>query len=285
MADTRSNGSKSKTQAKRATTEAKKSAAQTAKADKRAATKTAVGREEPGPDRGRDRRRLPGRRRPHASATASPSWSSPGPTAASAEKQIKSYRTQLRRTLKRTERRGTSARRKATTEARKTRNRVEREARKRQRTVETTLKRNRNEVEPASASAIEEQTSRAQGLVEQVATRRLRSAASARAARRRSASTGASSLAPLVTLTGDGHRPRGAWLIGPALAACCVGAELEADAAAVVVAEAVGVAEAAAGVGLRRCGTRVQPPPRKRNCSSTGRPPAASAAPRARPRR
>ena len=65
----------------------------------------------------------------------------------SAERKIKAYRTELRRTLKRTERRGTSARRKATTEAKKTRNRVEREARKRQRKVETTLKRNRSEVE------------------------------------------------------------------------------------------------------------------------------------------
>ena len=68
-----------------------------------------------------------------------------------AEKQIKSYRTELRRTLKRTERRGTTARRKATTEASKTRNRVEREARKRQRTVETTLKRNRTRSSSASA--------------------------------------------------------------------------------------------------------------------------------------
>ncbi len=64
-----------------------------------------------------------------------------------AEKQLKSYRTQLRRQVKRTERRGTTARRRATTEVRKTRNRVEREARKRQRTVETTLKRNRTELE------------------------------------------------------------------------------------------------------------------------------------------
>lgn len=48
-----------------------------------------------------------------------------------AEKQLKAYRTQLRRSLKRTERRGASARRKATTEARKTRKRVERVARKR----------------------------------------------------------------------------------------------------------------------------------------------------------
>jgi hypothetical protein len=85
-----------------------------------------------------------------------------------AEKQVKAYRTQLRKSIKRTERRGTTARRKATTEAKKTRNRVEREARKRQRTVETTLKRNRNEVESRVRKAIDEQTSRAQGLVDQV---------------------------------------------------------------------------------------------------------------------
>lgn len=85
-----------------------------------------------------------------------------------AEKQLKSYGTQLRRTVKRTERRGASARRKASTEARKTRNRVEREARKRQRSVETSLKRNRNEVEQRVRKAVEEQTSRAQSLVDQV---------------------------------------------------------------------------------------------------------------------
>lgn len=64
-----------------------------------------------------------------------------------AEKQLQAYRTRLRRTVKRTERRGTTARRKAATEARKTRGRVEREARKRRRTLETQLKRNRSEVE------------------------------------------------------------------------------------------------------------------------------------------
>jgi hypothetical protein len=72
-----------------------------------------------------------------------------------AEKQLKSYRTQLRRQVKRTERRGTTARRRATTEARKTRNRVEREARKRQRTVETTLKRNRDELEQRVRKAVD----------------------------------------------------------------------------------------------------------------------------------
>jgi hypothetical protein len=74
---------------------------------------------------------------------------------AAAEKQLKSYRTELRRRVKRTERRGTTARKRATTEARKTRNRVEREARKRQRTVETTLKRNRNELEQRVRQAVD----------------------------------------------------------------------------------------------------------------------------------
>ena len=85
-----------------------------------------------------------------------------------AQKQLKSYGTQLRRTVKRTERRGASARRKATTEARKTRNKVEREARKRQRRVETTLKRNRTEVEQRVRKAIDVPTARAQSLVDQV---------------------------------------------------------------------------------------------------------------------
>ena len=78
-----------------------------------------------------------------------------------AEKQLKSYGTRLRRTAKRTERRGASARRKART-------RVEREARRRRRTVETTLKRNRTEVEQRVRKAIDEQASRAQSLVDQV---------------------------------------------------------------------------------------------------------------------
>jgi hypothetical protein len=85
-----------------------------------------------------------------------------------AEKQLKSYSTRLRRTVKRTERRGAVARRKAATEARKTRNKVEREARKRQRRVETTLKRNRTEVEQRVRKAVELPTSRAQDLVDQV---------------------------------------------------------------------------------------------------------------------
>jgi len=89
-----------------------------------------------------------------------------------AQKQLKSYGTSLRRTVKRTERRGATARRKAATEARKTRGKVEREARKRQRRVETTLKRNRTEVEQRVRKAIEAPTSRAQSLVDQVAALR-----------------------------------------------------------------------------------------------------------------
>ena len=85
-----------------------------------------------------------------------------------AEKQIKAYRGRLRRSVKRTERRGATARRQATREAKRTRTRVEREAHKRRRTAETTLKRNRDEVEQRVREAIEEQTSRAQDLVDRV---------------------------------------------------------------------------------------------------------------------
>ncbi len=66
-----------------------------------------------------------------------------------ADKQLKAYRTQLRRTLKRTERRGSTARRKAT----------------------TNLKRNRDEVEQRVRKAIETQTSRAQDLVDRAGER------------------------------------------------------------------------------------------------------------------
>jgi hypothetical protein len=89
-----------------------------------------------------------------------------------AEKQLQAYRTRLRRSVKRTERRGTTARRKAATEARKTRSRVEREARKRRRTLETQLKRNRSEVEQRVRKALDEQSARAQSLVEQLSALR-----------------------------------------------------------------------------------------------------------------
>ena len=164
---TQSNGSKSKTQAKRATTEAKKSAKATAKATKRAATKTVVAEKNQVQVVAESAVDIPVGVVLSVSDRVS-DLVEPWTDRSKAEKQLKGYRTQLRKTLKRTERRGTSARRKATTEARKTRNRVEREARKHQRTVETTLKRNRNEVESRVRRAIDVPTSRAQGLVDQV---------------------------------------------------------------------------------------------------------------------
>ena len=164
MAESKSNGSKSKTQAKRATTEAKKSAVKTAKASKRAATKTAVA--EKNQVQAVVESAVDG---PVGAVLAVSDRVSelvePWTDRSKAERQIKSYRSNLRKSLKRTERRGSTARRKAISEARKTRNQVEREARNRRRNVETTLKRNRSEVEQRVRKAIEEQTSRATGVV------------------------------------------------------------------------------------------------------------------------
>jgi F0F1-type ATP synthase membrane subunit b/b' len=164
MAESKSNGSKSKTQAKRATTEAKKSAVKTAKASKRAATKTAAAEKSQVQSVVQTAVDVP------VGAVLSVSdrvgeLVEPWTDRSKAERQIKNYRSNLRKSLKRTERRGSTARRKAITEARKTRNQVEREARNRRRNVETTLKRNRNEVEQRVRKAIEEQTSRATGVV------------------------------------------------------------------------------------------------------------------------
>jgi hypothetical protein len=164
MAESKSNGSKSKTQAKRATTEAKKSAAKTVKASKRAATKTAAA------EKNQVQTVVEAVVDYPVGAVLSVSdrvsdLVEPWTDRSKAERQIKSYRSNLRKSLKRTERRGTSARRKAITEARKTRKQVEREARSRRRNVETTIKRNRNEVEQRVRKAVEEQTSRAQGVV------------------------------------------------------------------------------------------------------------------------
>ncbi|HEX3042528.1 MAG TPA: hypothetical protein VHP56_10625 [Solirubrobacterales bacterium] len=165
MAESKSNGSNSKTQAKRATTEAKKSAAKTAKATKRAAAKTAVAEKNQVQTVVETAVDFP------VGAVLAVSdrvneLVEPWTDRSKAERQIKSYRSNLRKSLKRTERRGSSARRKAITEARKTRNQVEREARNHRRNVETTIKRNRNEVESRVRKAIEDQTTRAQGVVE-----------------------------------------------------------------------------------------------------------------------
>lgn len=164
MAETKNNGSKSKAQAKRATTEAKKSAAKTAKASKRAATKAAAAEKNQVQAVVETAVDVP------VGAVLSVSdriseLVEPWTDRSKAERQIKSYRSNLRKSLKRTERRGSTARRRAITEARKTRNQVEREARRRQRTVETTLKRNRTEVEQRVRRAIEVPAGRAQDLV------------------------------------------------------------------------------------------------------------------------
>jgi hypothetical protein len=152
MATQSKNSSKGKAQAKRATTEARKSAA-VERNQVQAVAETAVDLPVGAVLRVSDR----------LSELVDP-WTDRG----SAEKQLNAYRTQLRKTLKRTERRGSTARRKAATGARRTRTRVEREARRHQRSVQTSLKRNRNEVERRVRRALDEQSSRAQGLVEQV---------------------------------------------------------------------------------------------------------------------
>jgi uncharacterized protein YfcZ (UPF0381/DUF406 family) len=64
-----------------------------------------------------------------------------------AERELRSYRTQLTRTVSRSERRGATARRKATTQAKRTRGRLEREVRKGQRKAGTTVRQNRRKVE------------------------------------------------------------------------------------------------------------------------------------------
>ncbi len=63
------------------------------------------------------------------------------------ERELKSVRTRIERDLNRFERRGGTARRKATQRVRKTRNRVEREAKQNRQKAESTLKENRRRAE------------------------------------------------------------------------------------------------------------------------------------------
>jgi hypothetical protein len=63
-----------------------------------------------------------------------------------AERELKSFRTQVTREVNKLERRGATARRKATQRVRTSRNRFERDLKQRRRTVETAVKRNRTEV-------------------------------------------------------------------------------------------------------------------------------------------
>ena len=64
-----------------------------------------------------------------------------------AERELKSFRTQVERELNKLERRGATSRRKARTRARQTRNRVQRQVKQRRRRFETTVKQNRAQVE------------------------------------------------------------------------------------------------------------------------------------------
>jgi len=64
-----------------------------------------------------------------------------------AQRELKSFRTQVERELNRLERRGAQSRRKARTRARQTRNRFQRELKQRRRRVETTVKQNRAKAE------------------------------------------------------------------------------------------------------------------------------------------
>jgi len=65
----------------------------------------------------------------------------------SRESELKSMRTRVEREFNKFERRGGTARRKATQRARQTRNRVERELKQRRRSVETSVRQNRRKAE------------------------------------------------------------------------------------------------------------------------------------------
>lgn len=64
-----------------------------------------------------------------------------------AERELKSFRTQVERELNRLQRRGAQSRRKARTRARQNRNRFRRELKQRRRQVQTTVKQNRTKAE------------------------------------------------------------------------------------------------------------------------------------------
>ncbi len=64
-----------------------------------------------------------------------------------AERELKSFRTQVERELNKLERRGATSRRKARTRTRQTRNRFQRQLKQRRRTVRTTVKQNRAKAE------------------------------------------------------------------------------------------------------------------------------------------
>src|SRR5215212_11433408 len=79
-----------------------------------------------------------------------------------AERELKSFRTQVERELNKLERRGATSRRKARTRARQNRNRFQREVKQRRRRFQTTVKQNRVKAEDSlkrAQSAVSERVS------------------------------------------------------------------------------------------------------------------------------
>jgi len=79
-----------------------------------------------------------------------------------AERELKSFRTQVERELNKLERRGATSRRKARTRARQTRNRVQRQVKQNRRRFQTTVKQNRVKAEgnlKRAQSAVQERVS------------------------------------------------------------------------------------------------------------------------------
>ena len=70
-----------------------------------------------------------------------------------AERELKSFRTQVERELNKLQRRGAQSRRKARTRARQNRNRFQRELKQRRRQVQTTVKQNRVKAEDSLKKA------------------------------------------------------------------------------------------------------------------------------------
>lgn len=90
---------------------------------------------------------------------------------ASAEKKVKGYRADLTKTFKRAERRGTSARRKATTKVRRTRNSLEREVRRQRKSVEKQIKATNKDVSKRIDARVDDVTKRARQTQEDVTKR------------------------------------------------------------------------------------------------------------------
>ena len=79
-----------------------------------------------------------------------------------AEKRVKGYRADLTKPFKRAERRGTTTRRKATTQAKKRRNSLEKTVRNQRKSIEKTVKTTNKDVSKQIDAQVNEVTKRAQ---------------------------------------------------------------------------------------------------------------------------